>query len=215
MRTILGLALALAALTAAAPLRAQADPGPLPDSLAWASLTLQPGDVLKIAVWREPDLSGEFQVDPDGVVILPLLGEQTVAGVPLRQLREKLLGLYQQNLRNPSINIVPLRRVNVLGEVNKPGLYPVDPTVSLAGVVATAGGTTPTGRLDRIRIVRGGTVLRERVGAAETLTSAGVRSGDQVIVERRGWFDRNSATALASGLSLLTGLITTIIIINR
>lgn len=214
MRIRTGILLACAAAALARPLAAQTTaPVPAADSTAWAALTLQPGDLVRVMVWREQDLSGEFPVDPDGMVVLPLVGPQRVAGVPLRELRDRLLQLYQANLRNPSINIIPLRRVNVLGEVNKPGLYPVDPTVSLAGVVAIAGGTTPLGRLDRIRIVRGNTVLRERVGAAETLTGVGVRSGDQIVVERRGWFDRNSAAVLATGISLLTGIISTALIL--
>ncbi|HEX6750214.1 MAG TPA: polysaccharide biosynthesis/export family protein [Longimicrobium sp.] len=215
MRTFFGLLL-LATTLAARPLAAQAPAAPpQTDSSAWAALTLQPGDLVRVTVWREPDLSGEFQVDPDGVVTLPMIGPQTVAGVPLRQLRNRLVGLYQANLRNPSINIVPLRRVNVLGEVQKPGMYPVDPTVSLAGVVAMAGGATGWGRLDRIRILRGTTVLLERADAAQTLNSAGIRSNDQIVVERRSWLDRNSATVLASGLSVLATIITTAIIVNR
>lgn len=200
-------------------LLAAAPPGALAaqaaDSARFDAVTLQPGDMVKVTVWREPDLSGEFMIDPDGVVTLPLIGEQRVAGVPVREMRRRLTELYRQNLRNPAITITPLRRINVLGEVQKPGMYPVDPTMSLAGVVAQAGGVTPNGRMDRIRIVRGDQVLRERVGAAETLNSSDIRSGDQVIVERRGWLDRNSGTVLASAVSLLSGIITTVIIINN
>jgi len=216
MRTLFGLLLLAATAAATRPLAAQAPATPAQtDSSAWAALTLQPGDVVKVTVWREPDLSGEFPVDPDGVVVLPMIGPQPAAGVPLRQLRDRLVGLYQANLRNPSINIVPLRRVNVLGEVQKPGMYPVDPTVSLAGVVAMAGGATGWGRLDRIRILRGSAVLMERADAAQTLNSAGIRSGDQIVVERRSWLDRNSPTVIGAGISLLAGLLTTIIIVSR
>lgn len=178
-------------------------------------VSLLPGDLVRVQIWKEEDLSGEFVVDQDGVVVFPLIGEQKVMGLPIRRLREDLLEKYRVHLRNPSINIVPLRRVNVLGEVNKPGLYPIDPTVSLAGVVAIAGGASPEGTLDRIRILRSGTVMRERVGAGETVTGADIRSGDEIIVERRPWLERNSPALLTSLLSLVGGVITTLIILNN
>lgn len=171
-----------------------------------AAVTLNPGDLVRVQIWREEDLSGEFLVDESGMVTLPLIGEKRVAGIPIRRLRTELLEAYRVHLRNASINITPLRRINVLGEVARPGLYPVDPTVSLAGVVALAGGATSTGDIRKIRIVRDGTVLMERAGAAETLNTLELRSGDQIFVDRRGWFDRNS-TFVVSALLSITGIV--------
>ena len=185
-----------------ASLEAQAQP-------AGEVVSLQPGDALRVEVWREEDLSGTFQVDSDGVVTLPLLGSRQVTGIPLRQFRDDLIREYRVQLRNPSITITPLRRVNVLGEVNKPGLYEVDPTISLAGVVALAGGTTSAGDLSRIRILRGGQVLRERVAADVMIDAVDIRSGDQILVQQRGWFERNStfvASLLLSVTSLIIGI---------
>jgi protein involved in polysaccharide export with SLBB domain len=173
-------------------------------------VTLMPGDIVRIEIWREEDLSGDFQVAPDGTVTLPLLGRQSVVGLPLDRFRDTLLEQYRVELRNPSITITPLRRVHVLGEVNQPGLYPIDPTLSLAGAVALAGGATPSGDLGKIRVVRGGEVLRLRVGPGATLESADVRSGDQIFVERRSWFERNS-TFVVSALLSVTSLAITIL----
>jgi polysaccharide export outer membrane protein len=175
------------------------------------SQSLQPGDLLEVRIWREEDLSGDFTVDINGAITLPLLGEKQVVGVPVSRLRDMLIEEYRVHLRNPSINITPRRRVNVLGEVQRPGTFSVDPTVSLAGAVALAGGTTSEGDLRRIRIVRDGAIIRERVGAGETLNTADIRSGDQIIVERRGWFDRNS-TFVVSMLLSVTSIITSIIV---
>ena len=199
--------LALAALAPAPPARAQdgASGGMGADS----AISLQPGDLIRVAIYREPDLSGEFLVDEDGIVTLPLIGEQRVQGVPMRRLRDMLMEAYRVHIRNPSIVITPLRRINVLGEVQRPGMYPVDPTVSLAGAVALAGGTSNQGDLRKIRIVRGGRVYTARVGAGEMLSSLGVRSGDEIYVGRRSWFERNSALLL----SLATSFTTTIIVI--
>jgi polysaccharide export outer membrane protein len=130
-------------------------------------VTLQPGDLVRAQIWREGDLSGDFLVDQNGIVTLPLFGEQRVTGIPIGELRTVLLQQYRVELRNPSINITPLRRVNELGEVTNPGLYPVDPTVSLVEVVAQAGGATELGDIRRIRIVRGEKVIREGSGQAK------------------------------------------------
>jgi polysaccharide export outer membrane protein len=173
-------------------------PAPAPDTSA---ITLSPGDLLRIQIWREPDLQGDFQVDMDGVVILPLIGEKRVTGIPVRRLREVLIEDYRVHLRNPSINITPLRRIHVLGSVRQAGMYPVDPTVTLADAVALAGGTVDGGDLRRIRIVRRGEVIRERVAAGETLRQVDLRSGDQIYVERRPWIQRNGTTLIGMVIS--------------
>ena len=178
-------------------------------------LSLLPGDMIRVQVWREEDLGGEFLVDTNGVVTLPLIGDYTVTGLGIDRVRDMLVEAYRRHLRNPSIVVTPLRTVNVLGEVQKPGLYPLDPTVTLAGAVAVAGGTTTNGDLGRIRVIRDGQVVRSRLGVGETLNELGIRSGDQVIVDRRGWLDRNGTTLLASGLSIFGSILTTLIILSR
>jgi len=155
------------------------------------SLQLAPGDLLKVTVWREEDLSGEFLINEDGFVVLPLLGERRVVGRPFAELRESMLVDFRAQLRNPSIDITPLRRIHVLGEVRDPGLYKADPTVSLAGIIAMAGGATPSGDLDKIRVFRDGQIRQERITPHTTLETANIRSNDQIFVEPRSWFERN------------------------
>lgn len=174
---------------------------------------LQPGDVLEVLIWREEDLSGEFPVDETGAVTLPLLGRRVVADLPLAKLRDTLIGAYTVHLNNPSITITPLRRIFVLGEVNKPGLYQANPTITLAGAIALAEGATSDGDISRIRLVREGTVVRERLGAGERLSAIDVRSGDQIYVEERGVFEKNRGLFLNSLLSLVTSIVATYVVI--
>lgn len=173
-------------------------------------VTLRPGDMLAVEIWREPDLSGEFPVNEQGIVTLPLLGEKQVNGLSLGSLRDTLLEEYRVQLRNPSINITPLRRISVLGEVRTPGVYKVDPTVSLAGAVALAGGASGAGDLNRIKVIREGGVVRERVSSGTSLNSAGVHSGDQIFVGQRSWFERNS-TFVVSALLSITGIVISVL----
>ncbi|HEX2721929.1 MAG TPA: polysaccharide biosynthesis/export family protein [Gemmatimonadaceae bacterium] len=197
----------LAALAAVAPsVSAAQSPQPTPERV-----TLAPGDMLRIAVWREPDMSGDFLVDELGIVTLPLLGKINVREIPLTGLRDTLIKAYSVQLRNPTITVTPLRRVFVLGEVTKPGLYAADPTISLAGVIALAGGAGPEGDLRHIRVVRDGTVINSRVTAGTTLGLTDIRSNDQIFVDRRSWFDRNS-TLLLSGLVSITTIALTLLL---
>src|SRR5262249_44369443 len=78
-------------------------PRSAPDPLPSSELTLERGDVVRVAVWREPELSGEFPVDDHGELTLPLLGKVPVAGRRWQVLQDSLLGVYAVQLRNPSV----------------------------------------------------------------------------------------------------------------
>jgi protein involved in polysaccharide export with SLBB domain len=170
---------------------------------------MRAGDVVRVEIWREEDLSGEFQVDEMGTVTLPLLGTRTVTGMTTRELRDHLISEYRVQLNNPSITVTPLRRVHVLGQVNRPGVYTVDPTTTLAGVIALAGGADASGDLRRIQLFRDGEAYRHDASADATLAAIDVRSGDQIMVGRRSWFERNT-TFIISALLSVTSLVISI-----
>ena len=175
-----------------------------------APFTLEPGDVVRTAVWREGDLNGDWIVDEHGRLTLPMLGEFSVIGRAWDVLRDSLITQYQAQLKNPSIILTPLRRVQVLGEVTRPGQYLADPTLSLAGLIALAGGATPDGDLHRVRVVRGGQTIIKSASVEGLLLQGGVHSNDQVFVDRRAWIERNGAF-VASALISTAGIIITII----
>ena len=170
------------------------------------ALLLVPGDILRVAVWREPDLSGDFQVDQDGTVVLPLLGKLQVTDRAWSIVKDDLMQDYLGDLRNPSIELIPFRSVYVLGEVNLPGRYNVHPTNdNLAGAVSLAGGITPDGDVTNMRIVRDGVIILDGIVGEQRLAELGIRSGDQLFIGRRGWLDRNS-TFIASAVLSLAGI---------
>jgi protein involved in polysaccharide export with SLBB domain len=174
------------------------------------TLTLEPGDVVRTAIWREKDLSGDFQVDETGRLTLPMLGVINVLNRSWEALRDSLIAEYQRQLRDPSVTLTPLRRVQVLGEVTRPGQYLADPTLSMAGLVALAGGATPNGDLNRVRVVRGGKTVVAAASVESLLLQAGVRSNDQIFVDRRAWLERNGAF-IASALISTAGILITIL----
>src|SRR5262245_21975638 len=158
------LVLAIGVLTFGSPRQAASQSPPAPPEpvrLAAASTaTLRPGDVLRLRIWREPDWSGDYQVDETGRAVLPRLGATTVVGVPANQLRDQLVERYREFLNNPSVGVIPLRRISVLGAVRNPGMFPVDPSVTLGQAANVAGGPVTDGKRNVVELRRGGTRRR-------------------------------------------------------
>ena len=171
------------------------------------AFTLDQGDVVRVKIWREKDLDGDYQVDEAGDLTLPLLGARRVIGIPWSALRDSLLIAYRRELKAPSVSLVPLRRVFVLGQVTKPGLYLADPTLNLGGIIALAGGATAEGDLGKLRIVRHGEVVA-RGAALDGATVPDIRSGDEIFVDQRSWFDRNSTFVASAAISVASIIIT-------
>src|SRR2546423_8404257 len=170
---------------------------------------LRPGDVIRLRIWREPDLSGDFSVDENGVATFPKIGPLKVSAESAVSLKEKLLEQYAVYLRNPSVEVTMLRRINVLGAVQKPGLYPVDATMTIADALAAAGGATAMGDQHQVEPVRDGTRLNEHLNTATRIGESPLRSGDQIFVPERSFVVRNSglvATAISVSASLVIAL---------
>jgi protein involved in polysaccharide export with SLBB domain len=103
------------------------------------------GDKMKITVYGEQDLSGEFLVSSNGRVQFPLVGEVQAVNLTAQEFAKTLTAeLGAKYLRNPkvSIEIETFRPFYIIGEVNKPGEYPYESGLSLHGAVALAGGYT-------------------------------------------------------------------------
>ena len=108
------------------------------------SYTLGSGDKIRLIVFGEEDLSGEFVVDDAGFVRLPLIGQIAAAGRTVRQLEGDIASkLGAQYLKDPrvSIEVVNYRPFYIIGEVNKPGEYPFVAGMSVMNAVAMAGGS--------------------------------------------------------------------------
>jgi len=170
---------------------------------------LRPGDLIRLRIWREPDLSGDFAVDQLGTVVLPKLGPMAVTKQSPESLKARLIAAYQVYLNHPSIDVMFLRRVQVLGEVRNPGLYPVDPTMTLGDAVALAGGTTMDGNPNKVKLIRDGVTLSGSLSRGARVGDSQVRSGDQIFVPERSWISRNPgilATYITAGVGLFIAL---------
>ena len=187
--------------------------GPSPavsPGLQQADEPLLPGDMIRVAFSEERNLNGEFPVDETSSASLPLLGRVSVTGLGGAALRDSLITAYEGQLRNQTVQVGILRRVRVLGEVNSPGLYHIDPTMTLVDAIALAGGPTTTGKLDGVDVWRDGRVIAEDLPETN-LVGNFVRSGDQIIVPRTSWLSRNATWVIGGTISTAAIVITTII----
>ena len=183
MRLIL--AAVLSATLVAAPVRAQQPTTPVTAN-AGANYRLSPGDILKVSVFGHDEYSGQFQVDENGKLSFPVIGEIDTRNITVAEVRERLRQGLSSLFNQPFVAVSPLFRIAVLGDVVKPGLYIVDPTMSVIDVIALAGGPSPTGNLNDIKLIRGGQRHVVNFESQQTQTASlgtiGVRSGDQIFV---------------------------------
>ena len=117
-----------------------------------------PEDVLTITVWRNADLSREVTVRPDGRISLPLIGDITAVGKTPAQLSEDISAKLKEYKENPQVSIV-IKEVNsyaiyVLGEVAKPGKYPLRSKTTLLQGITIASGFTQTAARNKMVVFR-------------------------------------------------------------
>lgn len=111
-----------------------------------ADVLLGAGDVLKITVYDHPDLTLETRVSEAGGISYPLVGQVTVGGISSAVAEKKIASLLESGkfIRNAQVNIIVTvmqsQQVSILGQVNRPGRYPIDGRRSILEVLALAGG---------------------------------------------------------------------------
>lgn len=171
--------------------------------------TVQPGDRIALKVFQERELNDTITVQQSGAAILPLLGSVPVQGRRAAVLQDSLRGAYARFLRNPAVEITILRRIGVQGEVRRPDLYLIDETMTLRDVIAKAGGVSDSGDPKKISVVRDGRRIRFSNAGGNLFLAEQLRSGDQVFVGRRNWFEVNSL-AIASTAAVVTSVILSI-----
>ena len=158
------------------------------------SYKILPGDVLLVSVWKEPDLQLELLVRPDGAISFPLAGEiwthnRSVADIQ-GELTTRLAMYMTQPVVTVSIKEVLGNKIYVIGQVNAPGTFIVNPQVDVLQALSMAGGTTPFADLNNIRILRRNNSqqsafsfnYKEVVGGRNLEQNVMLNSGDVVVV---------------------------------
>ena len=117
------------------------------------------GDKLRVIVYGEQDLSGEFDVTGSGKISLPLIGQVQAAGLSLDEFENEIGDKLKQGyLTNPkvSVEVLNYRPFYIIGEVDKPGEYPYTSGMNVLNAVAVAGGYTYRANQGQVYITRGG-----------------------------------------------------------
>lgn len=143
------------------------------------------GDKVRIQVFGEPDLSGEFQVSGAGALAAPLIGDVPAVGLTARELETALTARYRNGyLRDPkiSVEVYDFRPYFILGEVEKPGRYPSSEGITVMNAIATAGGFTYRANTKKVYIRRAGETTER---AADLNADIVVQPGDVLRVAER------------------------------
>lgn len=146
---------------------------------------LGPGDKVRVIVYGEPSLSGEFFVSGAGQVSFPLIGDVPAAGYPVTQLQETIANrLRGDYLTEPRVSaeVLTYRPFYILGEVNRPGEYPYTNNLSALNAVATAQGFTYRADTKRVFIKRANETTEQ---AFPLTTTTLVAPGDTIRIGER------------------------------
>jgi polysaccharide export outer membrane protein len=131
---------------------------PVAPSLADEGYKIGPQDVLRIDVWKEPDITRTIPVRPDGKISLPLLNDVQAAGLTAMQLAASLRESLSKFLNNPQVTVtvteINSRRVYITGEVTRAGAIPLLPNMTVLQALSSAGGFTQFAKLKNIYVLR-------------------------------------------------------------
>jgi polysaccharide biosynthesis/export protein len=156
----------LLTLSVGSPIRAHQEPAANPataKTTAAAPATdsdykIGPQDVLRIDVWKEPDITRIAPVRPDGRISLPLLNDVQAAGLTPSQLAATLTEGLRKFITNPQVTVsvseINSRRVYVTGEVTKPGAFPLLPNMTVLQALSSSGGFSQFAKIKGIYVLR-------------------------------------------------------------
>ena len=187
----------------------------IPNSISIAQ-ELNPGDGIRLIFLDITDpVSGDYYIQPDGKLQLPLIGIISTVGKRFPEIKAEVFEKYNTLYKNPELTILSLFRVNIHGEVKAPGYYYVTQEQKLTGILALAGGATGNADLDNVYIIRNDqeveldveTLMRE----GDTAIDFGLLSGDQIYVPRSFWADPARFTWIFSAIAVIATVIALVV----
>jgi polysaccharide export outer membrane protein len=141
-----------------APASSDASATPAPAAAADPNYVIGADDVLDISVWKEPDVSRVVPVRPDGKISLPLVNDVQAVGVTPSELAATITADLKKYVNDPQVTVIVTqinsRRVYLVGEVARPGAFPLLPDMTVLQALASAGGFTTYANTKKIHILR-------------------------------------------------------------
>jgi polysaccharide export outer membrane protein len=174
-----------------------ARPATVPDSSRVDNKTYVIGenDVLDIDVWKEKEISRAVPVRPDGKISLPLIGEIQASGMTPLQLQDDITQRLKSFLANPAVTVIVSdprsRHFNIVGQVTKPGTYPLSQSTTVLDAISAAGGLRDFAKETKIYVLRtvpGGNQERlpfnykEAIKGKKPENNVVLKPGDTVVV---------------------------------
>lgn len=149
-----------------------------------------PEDILFIKVWREPDFTLPAAVRPDGKITMPLIGDVQAADQTPVQLTKTLTELLSKYLNNPDVNVIVAdvrsRKYYIIGEVNRPGVFPLVTPTTVLEALGSAGGFKEFANTKKIKILRGDKIFNfnynDVTRAKHMEQNITLENGDKIIV---------------------------------
>ncbi len=154
---------------------------------------LETGDLITTKIYREPDLSSQTTVSQNGEGYFPGIGRVKVSGLTLDSLQLDLTARYDKLVIDAAVDAVMMRDVIIYGQIRSPGVYSVDPSLTVLGLVAKAGGATGSGKTALLTLVKGDG-RQYRLTREVRLSALDIVHGDAIFVQDESFLGRNSAT---------------------
>jgi len=158
------------------------------------SYVIGPEDVLDISVWKEPEVSRVVPVRPDGRVSLPLLSDVQAAGLTPTQLAARISEGLTEFIAGPQVTVIVTtinsQRIYIVGEMARPGTYPLVPGMTVLQALSNAGGFTLFADIKNIYILRqenGKQVkypfnFKDVIKGKKPEQNVGLKTGDTIII---------------------------------
>jgi len=156
-------------------------------TVADASYKIGAQDVLRIDVWKEPEISRAVPVRPDGKISLPLLNDVQAAGLTAMELASVITEGLKKFMNSPQVTVsvseINSRRVYVTGEVARPGAYPLLPNMTVLQALTSGGGFTQFARIKNIYVLRteGGKQVKHPFNYKEVVK--GLKAEDNIMLQ--------------------------------
>jgi len=173
-------------------------------NLAWAQVPKKPpevapiqipesyvigqGDVLEVFVWRNEQLSRQVTVRPDGKISLPLIQDLHAEGLTVLQLKERITREFKQYIQNPTVTVIVSQiksyKINVLGKVASPGVYPITTKTTLLEAISMAGGLTEWAKKRKITVIRNEGATKKKIRINYKKIISGKDPTQNIILQR-------------------------------
>lgn len=148
---------------------------------------LHAGDKIQVSVWKEVDLQRPVIIRPDGHFSFPLTGEVKASGRTADEVRVDVENRLKKYIPEPVVTVTVEEtagnRIYVIGQVNKPGVFVMNPQVNVLQALSLAAGTTPFAKLDNIIVIRGAGAAQTTLPFKYNQVTEGKSLGQNILLE--------------------------------